>query len=208
MKIGFYAQGEGDHLRVARYLIDSAKDVMPGVEVFHLTDGTTPEVAGSTPLRIAERMPMGVRRIKHYSLLDGEWCFVDSDVVFKRDVREVFDKPFDVALASRIGTYMENTPYGEAFPYNFGVVFSKTKAVWQQLLFNLVTMPLDQQHWGGEQELLCHMVRQPMSHFSAEILSSDYNFTPKSKDEDVSGKAIVHYKGLRKAWIMTPQLAR
>lgn len=208
MKIGFYAQGDGPHLEMAKYCVESAKDHMPFVKVYHLTDGVTPDVKGSIPIRIPQRLPMGVRRLSHYAGLEGEWCFVDSDVIFQEDVSSVFEKPFDVALASREGTYMEGTDYAEHQPYNFGVVFSKNPKYWRAILPLLMEMPLEKQHWGGEQELCNELALQALSTFSVEILPSRYNFTPKRRDTDVSDKAIVHYKGQRKAWITTPQPAR
>jgi hypothetical protein len=205
MKIGFYAEGEGAHLEIARHLIDSAHEVMPDVEVFQLTDGVTREIEGCTAIRIPERMPMGVRRLTHYSRLPGEWCFVDSDVVFRKDVREVFDRPFDWAIASRVGTYMENSEYGRLYPFNFGVVFSKTPEVWKMLVGMLLDMPREKQHWGGEQELvngLAHIGGEG-SAYGLEVLPARYNFTPKKQTDDLSDVAILHLKGPRKAWITT-----
>src|SRR6185369_4637862 len=104
---------------MAKHLIASAKTHMPDVPVFHLTDGKCPAVG--EVIRIDGEMPMGVRRLSHYARLSGEWLVVDTDVVFREDVSQIFEKPFDVALCSRKGTYMDGTRYATRMPYSFGV---------------------------------------------------------------------------------------
>jgi hypothetical protein len=201
VKIGFYAQGEGPHLDIAKHLIASVKAVMPDVEVFQLTDEKTPCLEGAEALRISGEMPMGVRRLSHYAALQGDWCLVDSDVVFRKDVRDVFWKSFDVALVSRDGTYMAGTDYAAAMPYNFGVVFSRSPRFWRMALSGLKTLPVKLQEWEGEQFVTCELAKR--NDFKVEILPCRYNFTPHKKTDDVSEVSILHFKGPRKAWITT-----
>lgn len=200
MRIAFYAEGEGPHLDIAKHLIASAKQHMPGVQICLLTDEKTPALEGAEAIRIPGDMPMGVRRVMHYCM-PGEWLFLDTDVVFRKDVRDVFERDFDVALASRDGTYMEGSKYAELMPYNFGVVFSRNPCFWQTVLPELKKLSPDFQRWGGEQMLTCVLAQT--GKFKAEILPSAYNFTPEKQDDDLSHVAIAHYKGARKAWITT-----
>lgn len=198
MQIGFFVQGE-EHLPFAEYLIRSVEQTMPDVDVFQLTDGKCPALG--KVIRIRGDMPMGVRRIKHYANLEGDWVFVDTDVLFRKDVRHVFEKPFDVALADRKGTLWEHSAYAKEMPYNFGVVFSRAPEFWRELLPLMEKLPPKYQEWEGEQYLTNQMVQHPRSRFRFEILPSSYNFTPATKEQDVSQKHILHLKGKRKAWI-------
>jgi hypothetical protein len=197
VKIGFFAQGEGPHLDIAKHLIASAQAVMPDVELFQLTDEKTPPLAEA--IRLAGDMPMGIRRLKHYAALTGDWCFVDTDVVFRKDIRDVFEKSFDVALASRDGTYMAGTEYAKAMPYNFGVVFSRSPRFWRVALAGLKTLPAKMQEWEGEQFVTCELAKR--NDFNVRILPCTYNFTPHQKADDMTAVHIAHYKGPRKAWI-------
>lgn len=199
MQIGFFAQGDGPHLKIAKHLIESANKAMPGVPLFLLTDDMTPEVPGAGVIRLSGDMPMGVRRVTHYSRLDGDWLFLDTDVLIKRDVRHVFQDAFEVAIASRDGTYMEGTKYAETNPYNFGVVFSRSREFWAVLLEYLKALPSKAQEWGGEQLLMCEMAK--LKRGGIKVLPSSYNFTPYRETDDVSDKHILHLKGPRKAWI-------
>jgi len=200
MLIGFFAQGEGPHLAIAKHLIDSAKQVMPKVDVWHLTDGKTPAMGRC--IRIVEPMPMGIRRLEHYARLTGDWCFVDSDVVFRKDVRDVFDKPFDVALASREGTIWADGEYARVNPYNFGVVFSRCPRFWQTVIKGVESLPGGMHDWGGEQFVTCELAKR--RDFKVEILPSSYNFTPAKREDSLEHVHIAHYKGPRKAWITMP----
>ena len=202
MRLGFFVQGE-QHLPLAQSLIASAKKAMPDVEVFQLTDGKCPAVTEA--IRIPGEMPMGVRRVKHYANLQGDWLFLDTDILIRKDVRDVFDKPFDVAVASRTGTIWENCDYAAVMPYNFGVVFSRNPKFWQAHLAMLQTLPKKLQEWEGEQLVLCALAKRPRSPYKVEVLPSSYNWTPAKKQDDISHAHILHLKGPRKAWL--PDLA-
>ncbi len=201
MRIGFFVTGEGPHLEIAKHLISSAHKVMPDVPIFQLTDTETPILRGAEGIRVGGEMPMGVRRLTHYTRLNGDWLFLDTDVLFKRDVRSVFDKPFDVAVVSREGTYMHGTEYAKAMPYNFGVMFSRSPKFWQVVLKGLQTLPPQMREWEGEQMVTCALAQRP--DFKVEVLPSAYNFTPGRREDDVSHVSILHLKGPRKAWITT-----
>lgn len=200
MNIGFYVEDE-EYFDMARMLVRSAKEHMPDVPIYQLTREKVR--APCEAIRIPGDMPMGVRRLKHYASLEGNWLFLDVDVLFQRDVRHVFDLPFDVAFASREGTFLENHDYAKVMPYNFGVVFSKNPAYWQMLIPHLLELSPELQEWGGEQYLAGQLANQALSCFSVEILPSAYNFTPVRRDDDFRHAAIVHYKGKRKAWILS-----
>ena len=199
MQVGFFCQRATD-LPMAKLLVESVKRVMPGVSVYHLTDGKCPSPSFATSLRIEEDMPMGVRRLTHYARQRGDWVFVDTDVVFNKGVEDVFSKPFDIAMADRKGTLWENSDYARVMPHNFGVVFSRNFQFWVQALRYLKTMPANFQEWEGEQLVTNELART--GPFQFEVLPSSYNFTPATKDEDVSDKHVLHYKGNRKAWIL------
>lgn len=198
LNVGFFMESERD-AGIAGYLIASAKKHMPQAGLYQLTRDRVTQLPGAEVLRIPGDMPMGARRITHYASLKGNWLFLDTDVLLREDVSSVFEKPFDIALASRDGTIWEGTEYAKAMPYNFGVVFSRGPAFWQEALKHLKRLAPRLQEWEGEQMVTCEMARR--GKFSVEILSSRYNFTPATKDEDVSDKAILHCKGDRKAWL-------
>lgn len=211
MKVGFYYQytipGSEIHLEVGRYLLESVRRVMPGVPVVQFTDADSAELDGIDEVRrISEEMPMAVRRMQHHAHVDGDWLFVDTDVVIQQDVRPVFNRAFDIAVTDRKGTEMEGTPYAESMPYNMGVTFSRQPKFWEAVLRDLLRLPRKLQQWEGDQHAVCHLVQKCLSGnapFQCKVLPGRvYNYPPIRTDEALTHAAIVHYKGrARKGWI-------
>src|SRR3990167_3084992 len=182
MKVGCFWQFVNEasmaHLEFARLMLKSARAVMPDVEVWQLTDGDSPK-------------------------LEGDWLFIDPDIIIQKDVRHVFDEPFDVALTDRIGTITYEAEYAKAMPYTLGVSFSRSPKFWQRVLRHLGTLPAKLQHWEGDQLVVCAMLRQNLADdFKVKILpGAIYNYPPKFAG-DGKDAALVHYKGPRKAYLM------
>jgi hypothetical protein len=172
---------------------------MPDVPVHMLTDGATEALEGCEVIRIPEPMPMAVRRITHHSRLAGEWLFVDTDCVVRKDVRPVLEEDFEIAVTDRKGSMWEKSPYGMVMPYNMGVTFSRSPEFWQTALKYLKTLPTKFQEWEGDQRVVCEMVS---AGFPARVLPGMvYNFTPEKRHDRIDHAAIVHFKGHRKLWI-------
>lgn len=200
MRVAFYCESAGPHLEVGKLFVASVQKSMPGVEIFHLTNETCPEIDGAKPIRLPNDMPMGIRRLTHYTQLEGKWLLCDSDVIVQKDVRHIFNGPIDAAVVSRKGTDIEGTDYEKVFPYNFGVVFSNSQKFWKMVLGVVETLSPELQRWEGEQAALGKIADG--GGFRVAYLPKEYNYTPRSKDEDVSDKYIVHYKGPRKKWLL------
>ena len=206
MKIGFFVMTPTPkatvHLRLAEIMIKSARAVMPDVPIVQLTDGSTARVMGTDECRrIPGDMPMAIRRVSHHAALEGDWLLIDPDVMFRRDVREVFNESFDVAITDRIGTVIDQeSDYSTLMPHNIGVVFSRSPQFWQEVKARLLQMPEKLQEWMGDQIVVCEMASR-CKHIPGKV----YNFPPDSVDTDISGAAIVHYKGNRKDMMMFDQ---
>lgn len=197
MRIGFFVQGEGPHLDIAKYLVKSCQSVMPDVPVYQLTDEKTPAVAEA--IRLSGDMPMAVRRITHHASLEGDWAFLDTDCVVRKDLRHVFEDDFEIALTDRKGSIWEKSPYGMVMPYNMGVTFSRGPEFWAKVLGYLKTLPEKYQEWEGDQRVVCEMA---MAGYPAKVLPGRiYNFTPEKRTDPVSHAAILHFKGPRKQWL-------
>jgi hypothetical protein len=172
---------------------------MPDVSVHMLTDGDTPALEGCEVIRIAEPMPMAVRRVTHHSRLEGNWLFIDTDCVIRRDVRSVFADDFKVAVTDRKGSIWAKGWYADLMPYNMGVTFSRSPMFWRIVLEKLKKMGDELQKWEGDQLLVCGLIK---AGFPAKVLPGFiYNYTPVNRGDSIEHAAIVHFKGARKAWI-------
>lgn len=63
------------------------------------------------------------------------------------------------------------------------------------------TLPEQERKWYGDQLAVAHVVRS--GKFKVLTLPCDiFNYTPRTELDDLSDRAIVHYKGKRKEWLL------
>jgi hypothetical protein len=199
VKVAFLHVGED--LRLPAVMAASAKRL--GYELVQMTDERTPAVPGADAV---VRLPWdGERlmtyRLQHLAALAEPALIVDTDVMFLRDVRDVWEREFDVALTRRTGPAPDpnGVDLAEVMPYNTGVMFSRSQAFWQRCHELCLGFPPEVQRWYGDQ----YAVRFAAPEFKVLELAVDpYNYSPSSPDEDVSQKYVVHYKGARKEWML------
>jgi len=204
VRVGFYLCGDDPaYHAMARLCIASVRKSMPGVEVHHLTDENTPEIEGVDSTRMFKGdYPLAVRRMLHNAACEGEWLFIDCDVIVQKDVRHVFDYEFDVALTDREGTITNEAAYAAVMPYNLGVSFSRSQRFWMFIVEHLQNAPEKWQQWEGDQRLICEFIKQKKMPFKVQVLPGyEYNYPPKHPG-DGTHASIVHYKGQRKAHLI------
>lgn len=140
--------------------------------------------------------------------------FLDSDTICL--------KPFPWTNADLHVTYRTevngNPALAKEQPYNYGVlgvnVTQSSVEAFYWLRSRILRMSPDRQAWYGNQLALADLLGQPNGgqnrrvrwtfedHGSVlsvcELPCSEWNYSPDSADEDVSGKGILHFKGGRK----------
>ncbi len=208
MRIGFFWIYLNDsslqHLEFAKKMLKSAKAVMPDVEVWQLTDATSDVLEGIDGVhRIKEKLPMAILRMTCNATLEGDWLFIDPDILIQKDVRHVFNEDFDIALTDRAGTITNEAEFAKAMPYNLGVSFSRCPKFWQRVVeYMKGSLQPQHQHWMGDQMVVCEMIKQKTDpEFYVEILPGlTYNYPPKFAG-DGKDAAMVHYKGPRKQFL-------
>jgi hypothetical protein len=190
MRLAFMSVGESP--RYALMMLASARKVMPGIEVIQLTDMETPEVDGATALRLKHIYDdLTTFRMAHLSTLEGDVICVDTDVLIQSDLRPLFAFNFDVALTWRNKQILD--PNGvnitKLMPYNTGVMFQRNPRFWAKALEWCRGKDIG---WYCDQVAAAELAPQ----FNVLKLHCDnFNYTPKSADEDVSMRHVVHYKG-------------
>lgn len=188
-----------------RALIASSKRVMPDCPIAQLTDRTTPAIRDVDEIvRFDVGPAIALAVLDLYALAgDGDWLFVDTDVLMVSDVQHVFDQPFDLAVASRAGTFRDgeaDLKFMRANPYNKGVVFSRSPQFWQDAAAVLRTMKPARQAWMGDQIAMNAVIASGRYHVLE--LDASYNYAPHRRDESWSGQRVVHFKGARKPWMV------
>lgn len=196
-------RGATPHRHLAALLVASVKRAMPGMAVVHLTDEETPAVPSADRVQRLPGGPVAFGCLKAYAACEGEWLFVDTDVLVQRDVRPVFERPFDIAVATREGTLLPKevgTKFMAGMPFNKGAVFSRSPLFWQEACEHLRrNLSAKRQDWMGDQLAMCAVIAR--GGYRVELLSNAYNYPPKERHEDVGDKFILHFKGARKKWM-------
>jgi hypothetical protein len=197
----------------ARALVKSIRTVMPRTPVVQLTDDSSPEVVGVDDVKRFKSEPMARMRMRHHGSLTGEWLFVDADVLIQRDVRDVFNAEFDLAVTNRDWPHVKPAAgFTEAMPYNMGVVFSRNPQFWGEAYAQLRELPKPAQRWMGDQEVFGDLIAT--RRYNVKMLSGTvYNYPPAVRGEETAytraleaEAAIVHFKGARRKPIMLSRI--
>lgn len=202
MIVAFLLVGESQR-QIAERMVASVRKTMPAVPIVHMRDEATPEVADCS----SQVIPWDGKRLMTYrgqhlaALEHGDVLSLDTDVIVQKDLRPVFHRHFDVALTKRKGPILDpaGIDIAKLMPYNTGVMFCKRAAFWARIYDLIKSMPEEAQGWWGDQMA----VKAAAPEFNTlELPCSTYNYTPSVESEDVSDKAVVHYKGNRKDWML------
>lgn len=207
MRVGFYTAFSRDpiHYALARGMLRSVREAMPGVPVVQFTNDISPAVLGVDEVRRLPDEPLCLITARHYSQAEGEWLLIDTDVLVQRDVRPVFEgAPWDLAVADREGTLVEGeAPYNPwTGGYNIGVVYQRNgRAFWQDVVEGLLKSEPRIRHWMGNQIIACKLITEG-KHNVGILPGRIYNYPPKTAADDYSHAAVVHFKGpKRKQWL-------
>ena len=204
MIVAFTHFGTDD--RFVKIMLASIRRVMPHALTLQMTDEHTAALADVDEVR---RLPydgefLMTYRLRHMAELSyGEYLFLDTDVVVLQDVSGIFDLPFDVALprCERPVLAPDGTDISQTMPYNFGVLFSRSPLFWEQAHEVCKTFTPDVQKCWGDQ-LAVKLVVDTDEFDVLELPGDTFNFTPDNAQEDLGPRAIVHYKGKRKHWML------
>lgn len=193
----------GDDLRLPELMVESVLNAMPGVEIVQLTDEHTKPVKNvSKVVRKPFNGHLMTFRMEHLADLDGNWITFDTDVIVKADLSHVFNESFDVALTKRHGKILDERGKDivAMMPYNTGVMFSRNQQFWKEAYRLLLKMPESAHKWWGDQ-LATRLVADSNKYALLELPCDTYNYSPKNIN-DHKEALVLHFKGMRKEWIL------
>lgn len=200
----------------AEALIRSVRATMPGVPVVQFTDERTAAVSGVDVVARLPLEPLARLRVRHQAACEGDWLFVDTDVVIQRDVRPVFDQSFDIAITTRNWKHLKvAVGFSERMPFNTGVVFSRCPAFWQDVYKRLGKLPAEAQAWMGDQQAICDLIASKPRYDIAFLKGSRYNLPPAMAPDDTELSAqleakasILHFKGGERKALLLQRIRR
>jgi lipopolysaccharide biosynthesis glycosyltransferase len=201
VNVGFYHDGPASPH--AEAMVRSVRRVMPQVPVHQFSPAGTATMAGVERHVTPEDPRIAYAVLAAYASVVGEWLFLDTDVLVQQDVQKVFVMAFDIAVAERRGTFKageEGNGFMTRMPWNKGVVFSRSQAFWQAALAQILTYKPKSQRWMGDQQAMCDVIKSGA--FEVITISRTFNYPPMDAS-DGTERAILHFKGPRKPWMLT-----
>ena len=202
-------------------MVRSVRLAMPQARIVQFTDEATPAVAGVDEVirRPVSDDELMIARLEHLANFEHrEAVFLDTDIIVRRDLAEVFSLPFDVALTRRYGELVvaEDDPFRRHFPsgnlidympYNAGVMFSRTQDFWVDCLKACEAMHANFRRWYGDQMALKAVVDREY-YAVYELAEPLLNYAPEHATDFPEDALILHFKGGRKAWMKDYPLKR
>jgi hypothetical protein len=190
-------------LAIAQRLIDSVKREMPRSHIYHQTDETTPAIEGTITVRLPKTEDFAEFFLRHLAECPLEkFIKLDYDCVVLRSIYPLFTDDFQVGLTRRdVGDKAQGDAFTKRHPHNAGVMFSKGKhTFWKELYQAYMAIP-DRDGWMDA----CDAMETAVANTKVKVKDypcSRYNYTPEMPLEDLKGRDIVHYKGMRKHWAL------
>lgn len=198
--------GKPEYAVMAENMVHSVRETMQDAHIVQMTSPTTMSIPGVSQRvdRAVNRdnAPLMIYRLEHLANFPyDQMLLLDVDVVMQRDPWHVFNADFDMCFTIRDrDVTFDGESIAKSMPYNIGVMFSRRAKFWRDAHHYVQMLPDDKQQWWGDQ-LAVKYLADGGKYRIHEVSSDPYNYSPASKDEDVSGKYMVHYKGNRKAWL-------
>jgi hypothetical protein len=175
--------------------------------IVQLSDLSTERVAFVDEIiRLPMKVPLMSFRIKHLSLCPySEWVCLDTDVVVRSSLKDVWARDFDAGFTRRPPNhpvYFEGRDISHEMPFNTGVIFSRSQAFWAECYEWIRRQDDSMQNWWGDQMAVAHVGLQ--AKYKLLLLPEDqFNWSPSEPLEE-SNARIWHYKGAqRKEWMQS-----
>jgi hypothetical protein len=217
MRIGVYhvaseTDASAQGYACARLMVQSVRQFMPTIDVVHFTDLDSPPIKGVKHVRRKPSEPMALLRMRHHAGVEGDWLFVDTDVVFQAPVSGVFHKAtWDIGVTTRNWAHLKAADgFTERMPYNMGVVFSRSPQFWAECYSRLRALDADEQQWMGDQIVFNDAIAS--ARYAVKRLSgAKYNFPPEipgttpPPEQLQAEAAILHYKGAGRKTLLIDQ---
>lgn len=196
-------------LSIALRLIDSIKREMPQSHIYHQTDETTPEIPGTRTVRLPKGEDFAEFFLRHLAECQlDKFIKLDYDCVVVRSLYPLFNHDFEVGLTRRdLSDKAQGDEFTRRHPHNAGVMFSKGKhSFWKELHQEYMSIP-DRDGWMDACDAMEAAVGKTKCNVK-DFPCSRYNYTPETPLDDLTGRDVIHYKGMRKHWSLDSEIGK
>lgn len=200
MRICFLLFGPQSH-GLANAMIASVRAHMPKAIVTHLTDKATRAVAAADEVRRIEGATYPYLLCRHMEQLPPPFIRLDYDMLIQGDLSHILDEDIDMALNLHGDEDILNSRFGKDYPYATCVWGAKEKSAEFARDFRQVHVQSGRDEWLGLIPSVNEVIKSGKYRIKA-LPGEIYNYTPKSRDDRPKEPLVVHYKGMRKKWML------
>lgn len=189
-----------EDIALAKLMLESARKVMPDMRCFHQRDPqTTPLSEHHVPFNRGDMLFSEYRALHESEANYAPAIFTDVDVIFREDIRPLFERDFDVALTVR----GETDPLSGIQKYVCGIAYSKCPEFWHDVRQVVDNQPGPLRQWWGNQ-IAVNQVAESGKYKILDLNEREYNRAPRDPF-DLAGAKVLHYRGPRKQWLLDPK---
>ena len=194
MNLTFLAYGNRPGERdMAAMMIASARKCMPGLRIVQATDADTEAFEGVDAVK---RYP--VTPLPPFTLLTGwhmiqcerDTIYADTDIIFRADIRNLFEQDFDAGLCLR----EKNDPLYVEQRYCGGIILIRNQKFFTDVYAEVETMGFQYQIWYAGQMAFPKVALRGYKIF--ELPMNVYNYAPSEDQDSLPDSAkVIHFKG-------------
>lgn len=230
MTYAYFVRGE-KHKALCQVSMAAIRRIQKNAEIVVATDEPGLTVPGAVMVRFEAGLPMMVANLEaQLNVMYGRFSqivFLDTDVLFLKPFPVQSEEGLVVTWRETVGGKIQDVPGGVAdvMPYNYGVLSvlpslrTLESFIWLRERVRKMAPQL-QQWWGNQIALASFVGPRPKEGETTEtryipwllherglpvtvrkIPGSIWNYTPTDKDEDVSSRGAIHFKGHTREWM-------
>lgn len=192
----FYGNSQPE---LAKRMVASVRYHMPYVTVTQLTDTRTKALADVDEVRRVEGSNYAYLIYKHMLTCPEPFIRLDYDMLLQGDISHVLEDT-DLAFNRHGDPSVLNSEWGRKYPYATCMWASNNGREFVED-FRRIHLESQRDDWLG----LVPSVNDAIEQTKLKVTGWDgsvYNYTPKDRNDKPEGVYILHYKGMRKEWML------
>lgn len=199
VRVAFVHYGKSS-VRLAQKMMASVRKHMPGVLITQLTDSRSAMVEGVDEVRRVNSHRYPVLMHRHLAQLPVPFFRLDTDMIVQGDLREALESDFDIAITTHGDAKIVGSDFAQMFPYSGAMLAVKARndEIYNDVHDEFLRSRMDD--WMGVVPAI-NAVAMSGKYVVKDLPGDIWNYTPASEYEVAMMPMVLHYKGLRKAWL-------
>lgn len=177
-------------------MIASVRKTMPHAVLTQLTDATTKKLKEVDEVRRIDGKLYGYLLLKHMETCPLPFIRVDYDMIFQGDITNILED-CEMAFNLHGDERVLKMPFGKKYPLATSLWGANTHRFATDM--RKIHTQNSRDDW---MDLVISANDTAKSYRVNELEGMIYNYTPKDREDKPETALVLHYKGLRKRWML------